>query len=252
MFCMKGLIDYAGRYEDKTPDFTVRALFDQEIMGKAEFGDVRDEAKTFARPIQKADPGRTATISLEKDGPGRLYYATQLSYAPLKEGATSVNAGIEIHREYSIQKDNQWQLLKSPMKLTRGDLVRVDLFLSLPAARNFVVVDDPVPGSLEPVNRDLATASTVDADMSAFKAAKDSFWFKHDEWFSYGISRWSFYHKELRHNAARFYSEYLPRRRLSSLLHGPGHRTGRIHRSSRLCGKRCTIRTFTGTALQIS
>jgi hypothetical protein len=90
-----------------------------------------------------------------------------------------VNAGIEIHREYSMQKDNQWQLLKNPMKLSRGDLVRVDLFLSLPAARNFVVVDDPVPGSLEPVNRDLATASTVDADQGAFKAAKGSFWFKH-------------------------------------------------------------------------
>ncbi|HKI50374.1 MAG TPA: hypothetical protein VKA69_13675, partial [Desulfobacteria bacterium] len=87
---------------------------------------------------------------------------------------------------------------------------RVDLFLSLPAARNFVVVDDPVPGGLEPVNRDLATASTVDADQGAFKAAKGSFWFKHDEWFSYGISRWCFYHQELRHNAARFYSEYLP------------------------------------------
>ena len=96
------------------------------------------------------------------------------------------------------------------MQLERGDLVRVDLFLSLPAARNFVVVDDPVPGGLEPVNRDLANASTVDADQGAYKAAEGSWWFKHDEWSGYGISRWSFYHSELRHNAARFYSEYLP------------------------------------------
>ncbi len=209
MFCMKGLIDYAGRYEDKAPDFTVRALFDREIMGKAGFGDVRNDAKTFVRPIQKKDPGKTATISLQKDGPGRLYYFTQLSYAPLKEGTKSVNAGIEIHREYSVQQDNKWLLLKNPVKLARGDLVRVDLFLSLPAARNFVVVDDPVPGGLEPVNRDLATASSVDADEGAFEAAKGSWWFNYDDWVDYGISRWSFYHQELRHNAARFYSEYL-------------------------------------------
>ena len=42
-------------------------------------------------------------------------------------------------------------------------MVRVDIFLSLPAAGNFVVVDDPIPGGLEPVNRDLATASMIDA-----------------------------------------------------------------------------------------
>ncbi len=210
LFCMKGLIDYARQYEEKAPDFTVRALFGHDILGKAEFKTVRSDAKTFERPIQKQDPGRTATISLQKDGPGRLYYAARLSYAPLNEDAKSVNAGIEIHREYSLQNGDQWQLLKNPMNLSRGDLVRVDLFLSLPAARNFVVVDDPVPGGLEPVNRDLGTASTVDADQAAFKAAKGSFWFKHGEWLDYGISRWSFYHQELRHDAARFYSEYLP------------------------------------------
>jgi hypothetical protein len=121
-----------------------------------------------------------------------------------------VNAGIEIHREYSMLVDNTWRLLKNPIQLERGDLVRVDLFLSLPAARNFVVVDDPVPGGLEPVNRDLLTASTVDADPGAYKAAEGSWWFKQTGWFSYGVSRWSFYHCELRHNAARFYSEYLP------------------------------------------
>ncbi|MCK5237130.1 MAG: hypothetical protein KAR06_09105, partial [Deltaproteobacteria bacterium] len=30
-----------------------------------------------------------------------------------------------------------------------------------------------------------------------------------DEWMGYGYSRWSFYHKELRHDSVRFYSEFL-------------------------------------------
>ena len=29
-------------------------------------------------------------------------------------------------------------------------------------------------------------------------------------WFSYSFSRWSFYHKELRHDSVRFYSDWLP------------------------------------------
>jgi len=89
-------------------------------------------------------------------------------------------------------------------------LIRVDLFVDLPAARNFVVVDDPVPGGLEPVNRDLATASTVDADEGQFQAAGGSFWFKYSDWSEYGVALWSFYHQELRHDCARFYSDYLP------------------------------------------
>jgi len=210
MFCMNALIDYSGRYESESPDMTLRILMDAQELGRTEFADLRDDPAMFEKPIGADDPGRAATLKLERAGQGRLYYSTRLSYAPQTLRTDPINAGIEIHREYSREVDGQWEILKNPMLLTRGDLVRVDLFVSLPTAGNFVVVDDPVPGGLEPVNRDLATASTVDADKGAFKHAGGSWWFRYSDWSSYGVSRWSFYHQELRHNAARFYSEYLP------------------------------------------
>jgi uncharacterized protein YfaS (alpha-2-macroglobulin family) len=189
---------------------TLRVLFDAELMGQAEFTDLHDDPVEFQRPVAAADPGREATLKISRQGQGRLYYAARLSYAPQLLQAESINAGIEVHREYSLERNGSWELLTNNMRIERGDLVRVDLFVSLPTARNFVVVDDPVPGGLEPVNRDLATASTVDADKGDFKAAGGSWWFRYSDWSSYGVSRWSFYHRELRHNAARFYSEYLP------------------------------------------
>ena len=210
MFCMKALIDYSHGYESERPDMTLRVLFEAQEMGRTKFTDLRDEPVIFQQPISAGDPGRAATIKLERAGQGRLYYSTRLSYAPQTLKTDAVNAGIEIHREYSLERNGLWEILQSPMQLNRGDLVRIDLFVSLPAARNFVVVDDPVPGGLEPVNRDLATASTVDAAKGAFQAAEGSWWFRYGDWSSYGVSRWSFYHQELRHNAARFYSEYLP------------------------------------------
>jgi uncharacterized protein YfaS (alpha-2-macroglobulin family) len=210
MFCLNALIDYSRAYESEAPDLALGARFDAEVLGRARFTDLRDDPVAFHRPIGAADPGRAATITLERQGRGRLYYSARLSYAPQTLKTDPINAGIEIHREYSLQRDGKWELLTGNMQLNRGDLVRVDLFVSLPAARNFVVVDDPVPGGLEPVNRDLATASTVDADQGAFQAAGGSWWFRYSDWSSYGLSRWSFYHQELRHNAARFYSEYLP------------------------------------------
>jgi uncharacterized protein YfaS (alpha-2-macroglobulin family) len=109
-----------------------------------------------------------------------------------------------------VERRGRWELLRSPMQIKTGELVRVDLFVSLPAARNFVVVDDPVPGGLEPVSRDLATASQADADKARLTHAEGSFWYRFSDWREYGLSFWSFYHRELRHHAARFYSEYLP------------------------------------------
>ncbi len=210
VFCMNALIDYSRVYEKEKPDLTVRALLDTEAMGKTRFDDLRDEPVDFERPIRADDPGQRSTLKLERTGKGRLYYATRLFYAPQELKVTAINSGIEVHREYSLEREGEWMLLQSPMQIRRGDLVRVDLYVSLPTARNFVVVDDPVPGGLEPVNRDLATASTVDADKGEFQHEGGSWWFRYSDWSSYGVSRWSFYHQELRHNAARFYSEYLP------------------------------------------
>jgi len=209
IFCMNALIDYSRVYESENPDMTITARLDKKIMGEAEFTDVRDKPVEIKRPIEKNDPGRKAGVTIEWDGQGRLYYSVALSYAPKVLKADPVNAGIDVRREYSVERDGKWILLRSPMEIKRGELVRVDLYVSLPAARNFVVVDDPVPGGLEPVNRDLATSSTVDADKAETDYAADSWWFHYGEWSYYGMSRWSFYHKELRNHAVRFYSEYL-------------------------------------------
>jgi uncharacterized protein YfaS (alpha-2-macroglobulin family) len=210
MFCMNALIDYSRAYENQRPDMTMRAVLDAEEIGSARFADLRDQAVEIRQPIGKQDPGRKASLTLEREGQGRIYYGLRLSYAPLHPEADPVNAGIEIHREYSVERDGRWSILQSPMQLARGELVQVDLFVSLPAARNFVVVADPVPGGLEPVNRDLATSSVVDSVKGEFEHAGGSWWFRYRDWSSYGQSRWSFYHQELRHDSVRFYSEYLP------------------------------------------
>ncbi|NOT57446.1 MAG: large extracellular alpha-helical protein [Deltaproteobacteria bacterium] len=210
MFCMNGLIDYARVYENVKPNMRVTVSLDEKKFGETQFTDVKDAPVTFVRNIEATDPGRGAKATISRSGEGRLYYATRVTFAPLEEHASATNAGIELRREYSVERNGKWELLHAPAALTQSELVRVDIFLSLPAARNFVVVDDPVPGGLEPVNRDLATASIVDADKGNFAAAGGSWWFKFSDWVSYNVSRWSFYHKELRHDSARFYADYLP------------------------------------------
>ncbi|HXI47244.1 MAG TPA: hypothetical protein VNH39_01555, partial [Steroidobacteraceae bacterium] len=210
VFCTSALAQYSALYEKETPALSVSASLDGAPIGNAQFRSFRDSPALIRRPNGAADAGRKAALHIDREGSGRLYYATRLTYSPTDEAAKETNAGIEVHREYSVQRAGQWQLLASPLAVKRGELVRVDLYLSLAAPRHFVVVDDPVPGGLEPVNRDLATASTVDADETAFRAAGGSFWFKYSDWSEYGVALWSFYHRELLHQAARFYADYLP------------------------------------------
>ena len=209
LYCTSALVDYSAVYEKDTPALDVHVNLDKEEMGRASFAAKRDPAAVISRP-NGADAGRHAVVHIERNGEGRLYYATRLSYSLNDFAAKEANDGIEVHREYSVQRSGQWQLLRSPLTVRRGELVRVDLYISVAAPRHFVVVDDPVPGGLEPVDRELATASSVDADATGFAAAGGSFWFKYSDWSAYGVELWNFYHRELRHDAARFYADYLP------------------------------------------
>ncbi len=210
MFCMAALVDYAKRYESVKPDMKVTAAMDGTPFGTAAFTSLRDPAVTLEKPIAQGDAGRKASVAITREGDGRLYYATRLRYASKAGFDSAVNAGMTVKREYSVKRDGKWVLLEPPFTLARGEVVRVDLYLSIPAARNFVVVDDPLPGGLETVNTDLATASTVDDGEAAFDAAGGSWWFNYSDWREYAHSRWSFYHRELRHDAARFYADWLP------------------------------------------
>ena len=210
LYCLGALVDYSHNYEKDTPQLSVHASLGGQAIGDAKFNAFKDPPATLVRPNGSADAGNKAELHIERQGTGRVYYATRLSYSLKDSVAKATNAGIEVVREYSVQRNGKWEMLTSPMEIKRGELVRVDLFVDVPAARNFVVVDDPVPGGLEPVNRELATASTVDADQGEFQAAGGSFWLKYSDWSEYGVALWDFYHRELRHDSARFYSDYLP------------------------------------------
>lgn len=210
VFCLNALVDYARHFETTTPDMKIAVALDREALGSTTFRAFRDPAVTLGRALNAGDPGRRAIMSLTKDGPGRVYYAARLAYAPIAPALERTNAGIEIRREYTVERNGEWQALTNPARIARGDVVRVDLFVSVPGARHFVVVEDPVPGGLEPINADLATSSSVDATQADARFDTGSWYFTHDSWTGYGSYFASFYHQELRFDAARFYADYLP------------------------------------------
>lgn len=210
MFCMAALVNYAKRYERDVPSMKLTVRAKNELLGELRISDLRDPTQYLTRAIGKGDGGRRLDLTIDRTGSGRYYYGTQLRYAYKNPAEDSINAGMTVHREYHVQRDGAWEQLVTPMRVLSGELVRVDLYVDLPTARNFVVVDDPVPGGFEPVNRDLATTAQHEADLAGEQFAGGSYWHRYRDWREYGIDFWSFYHRELRHDSARFYSEYLP------------------------------------------
>jgi len=211
LFCSRALIEFAKKYEHVTPNYSIVSKIGDSSLGEISFRGFKESAVTKSLPLLASDLlGKNSVLSIHKSGPGRVYLEAKTTFAYKEPKRTAVNAGIEVVREYSVERDKKWVSLKNLEDLKAGDIVRVDLYVVLPGARTFVVVDDPIPAGLEPVNRDLKTSSDVDASKGDFKASEGSFFYRYDGWRDYGYDFWSFYHKELRHDSARFYSEYLP------------------------------------------
>ncbi|MDH5694224.1 MAG: hypothetical protein OEZ47_14090, partial [Gammaproteobacteria bacterium] len=52
-------------------------------------------------------------------------------------------------------------------------------------------------------------ASTIDANKGKYTGVKGSWWYSISDWNYYGNYYSGFYHRELRHDSTRFYSDYL-------------------------------------------
>lgn len=194
VFCVTALEAYARRYESAVPAFSLEALLDAQPFGKAQFTSLRDAPVTAARPIVAADIGRQQPLIIRHGGQGRGYFAARVRHVQADEQASAADAGFSLRRRYAVFRDKTWQPLESPMTIRRGERVRVELTVNTPVARSFVVIDDPLPGGLEPVNPDLATASGLAAEDAEPPGS---------------ASPYPFYHRELRFDAVRWFADQL-------------------------------------------
>jgi uncharacterized protein YfaS (alpha-2-macroglobulin family) len=191
------LFDYARFFEGEKISMEATVLLDEQTLGTAAFHENSCDSVRLHRPINPDDPGTSPILTVEKKGPGRLYFQALMAYAPKTPPVNSMNAGIAIERRVWVEQDGRFVRLHDPITLNPGDLVRVDLLVSSGGARNFVVVQDPVPGGLEPVNRNLATSSSMQPEID-----------ETDPEFLRGQHH--FYHRELTHDSVEFYSERVP------------------------------------------
>jgi hypothetical protein len=120
-----------------------------------------------------------------------------------------VNSGMQVSRNYFIKDQNgKWIAQTNELKLKRGDLVRIQFKVNIPATRYQVALADSLPAGLEPVNSALAGNSVSDASGEGHNSAGSYWWNEDDLW--YGFYRnGGFYHREVRLRGTQYFADYI-------------------------------------------
>ena len=219
VFCTHALIEFADFVESDTQDWIATVDLQSAENGNSirlanawQFNSNNTKLQTL-HPMNAQNFGSTGTLEINRTGSGHAFYSVELAYLTTVNEKINRYSGFEIHREYFAQRDNgQWQLLKPGDYVNKGDYVLVNLFLNNRFTRYHVVVDDTVPGGLEPVNKNLGTEYSPPFDRDELEQILfQSEWYRN---FNSERGRWSHlrrFHSELGLQNARFYSTVLTR-----------------------------------------
>jgi uncharacterized protein YfaS (alpha-2-macroglobulin family) len=164
-----GLSDYIVASGEFEPDYTVNLTFDGTIHKSVRV--TKDNMFTFDNELVVAGDALgygTKTITIERDGPGKLYQTTEVSYFSLEEGIKG--AGQEIHVERTYYKLTPKKVLKKDASgreyteleydrtelkpfetVESGQEIEVELTIDADNNYEYLVFEDMKPAGCEPV-----------------------------------------------------------------------------------------------------
>ena len=213
-FCLNAIIEYADALEavDSELDVEVELALKSQLQDvnfhRTASSDGDRSSVLFATTLKPEHIGGSGELVLRQQGMSRFYYKATMQYEPTEHFQGRENHGIDIRKTYRVKKNDTWVELDESADLRRGDIVRVDLYLDIRDERDFVIVDDPVPGALEPINKSLAKRGFVTPtpqDSADTRVPVRMY----SGWNTMGSSRWSFYRSDLRLDKVRFTSDFL-------------------------------------------
>ncbi len=155
---------YFRAYEAQTPDFVARVWLGDRLAASSEFrGRSGDRAQTEIpmRVLQRERPG---SLTVGKEGAGRLYFRAGLRYAPRDLDVPALERGFVVERTYEAV-DSAGDVTRGADGIWRvkaGALVRVTVTMTAPSRRLHVALVDPLPAGFEPVNPDLLGSAPVE------------------------------------------------------------------------------------------
>ncbi len=193
-FILLALGRYFDTFEATDPDFVARVWLGDLFAAEHTYaGRSTDRGSTLIPMADLLDSGDSDLV-VEKDGEGRLYYRLGLRYAPDDLDLDPLDRGFVVQRSYEAVDDpgDVWLDDDGVWHVLAGAEVRVNVTMVNDSRRTNMVLIDPLPAGLEPLNPALAVTGPVDVRGSA------GWWW------------WTWYrHQNLRDDRAEAFARYL-------------------------------------------
>jgi uncharacterized protein YfaS (alpha-2-macroglobulin family) len=166
-FALLALDAYRRLHEAKPPSFSASAALGEKnlLEFSAQGRSTRSASASFAMSELLVRPNELLTF--EKRGSGSVFYEARLRYAPAEAPKVAVDQGFFVTKTLSPIRPEELATLsarpaeRGVTKFRAGDLVVADLLVVTPSAREYVVVDDPLPAGFEAVDTGLSTTSSA-------------------------------------------------------------------------------------------
>ncbi len=210
LYCQNALAQYAAHYEKETPNYTLSSRAFDKALKPVTFRSFKEKPQAERVGLAPEVVGKRSSVTIEKNGPGRVYYTARLRIAYQTPRTDGVNSGMQVARTYFTKgPGGKWLKQDNVVRLKRGETVKVLLKVKIPAVRNQVVLDDRLPAGLEPVNTALGGSSKTDAAAGeSNNSAGETSWSEDDDWYGY-YSSGGFYHREMKLHSVQYFANFM-------------------------------------------
>jgi uncharacterized protein YfaS (alpha-2-macroglobulin family) len=151
---------YFRVYEGQTPEFVARLWLGERFAGEQRFTGRSADRFHVDVPMRVLGEDDPASLTIGKEGPGRLYYRAGLRYAPRDLDLAPLERGFAVERTYEPMDDSMDVVRGEDgrWRVRAGARVRVTVTVTAPSRRVHVAMVDPLPAGFEAVNTALVGA----------------------------------------------------------------------------------------------
>lgn len=180
VFGVLALGRYFTTFEKETPDFIARTWIGSVFAGETQYTGRTTDQHRLEVPMSwiVANQG-PQTVTLSKEGTGRLYYRIGMNYAPKNLDLKPHDAGFQVSRDYQAVDDpsDVKKVSDSEWHVRAGARVRVVVTMTAPSRRYHVALVSPLAAGVEMLNPVFATTG---GDVAGARGFRNSNW-----WFEF-------------------------------------------------------------------
>ena len=176
-YALTALVNYYRAAETTPPDLRAEVLLGTTKAFEHVFSGRSLAAEAATVPMASLAPalaGSKVPLSVRATGRGTLFWTARLRYEPAAKKSDALDAGFAVTREYLPYADARGTARAGSSTFAAGALVQVHLTVRTQQARRNVVVDDPIPAGLEPL--DARLTSTARTELPGDGANSDAVW----------------------------------------------------------------------------